>query len=75
MSPGLGNEIAPICRHLFGKPIGVSGIDQFILEQDASGGGITQRMFCADKAILQRHLKNRRARRGSNLRWLAYPAY
>ena len=46
---------------MFGRPIGVPGIDQFILEQNASGGGLAQRMFCADEAILKGHLKNRRA--------------
>jgi hypothetical protein len=50
-----------------------SGIEQFILEQNASGGGIAQRMFCADEAIFEGHLKNRRA--GGVLPWvLANPA-
>jgi hypothetical protein len=64
MSPRLGHEISPICRHLFGGPIGVPGIDQFILVQNTSGGGIAHRVFCADEAILEVHLKDRRAGRG-----------
>ena len=67
MSLGLGDEVAPVGRHLFGKRIGVSGVDQLILKQDASGGGIAQRMLCADEAILKGHLKNRRAGRGCAL--------
>lgn len=67
VSPGLGHEVSPIGRHLFGSPIGVPRIDQFIFEQNASGGGIAQRMLCADEAILKVHLKNCRADRGCTL--------
>jgi hypothetical protein len=37
MSHRLGDEITPVSQHRFGKRIGVSGIDQFIFEENASG--------------------------------------
>ena len=73
MSLGLGDEIAPVTPYLYGRPIRVSGIDQFILEQNPSGGGIAQRMFRADEAILG-HLKNCRAVAARAQAYLAYPA-
>ena len=48
---GLGDEITPICHRRSAQRIGVTGIDQFILEEDASRRAISQRMFGADKAV------------------------
>jgi hypothetical protein len=60
MSLGFGDKVATVSRQLFGRPVGVSGINQVIVEENASGGVMAQRMFLADEAILNRHLENRR---------------
>ena len=48
---GLGDQIAPIRHCRSGQRIGVSGIDQVILEEDAAQHPVAPRMFGAHKAV------------------------
>lgn len=48
---GLGDEIAPICHRRSGPRIGMSGIDEIVLEENAAQRAFAQRMFGADKAV------------------------